>query len=63
MATQPVDRNEKIMSRDFGTKCLITDPVADRYLERASRNNPDQKKFKEFCGGKNGWNDFTERWH
>jgi hypothetical protein len=63
MATQPVDRHEKLMARDFGTRCLITDLAADRYLEKAAKNNPDQKKFTEFCGGKNGWNDFTERWH
>jgi len=63
MAIQPVDRNEELMSQDFGTVCLITDPVAERYLSRAARNNPDQKKFKEFCGGAGGWTDYTERWH
>jgi len=63
MAIQPVDRNTNLMSQDFGTKCLITDLAADVYLNRASRNNPEQKKFKEFCGGKNGWDDYCERWH
>ena len=34
MANSPVDRNEKIMEKENGTKCLITDPKADFYLAR-----------------------------
>jgi hypothetical protein len=51
------------MQEQFGTRVLITDPAADRYLEKAAKNAPNQKKFTEFCGGVGGWSDFTERWH
>lgn len=63
MALKPVDRNASLMQETTGAKVLITDLAADRYLERAKKENPHQKKFTEFCGGKEGWNDFTERWH
>jgi hypothetical protein len=64
MANHPnPDRNASMMQKDFGTKVLITDPSADKYLERAKREDPTQKKFTEFCGGTGGWNDYTERWH
>lgn len=52
-----------MMLEDFGTKVLITNPAADRLLEKAKRESPNQKKFTEFCGKQNGWDDFTERWH
>jgi hypothetical protein len=52
-----------MMEEQFGTRVLITDPRADKYLERAKREQLTQKKFTEFCGGKGGWSDFTERWH
>jgi hypothetical protein len=63
MANSKVDRDEHQMFAEHGTKCLITDPVADKYLDRARKEDPTQKKFTEFCGKKNGWDDFTERWH
>ena len=63
MALKPVDRNASMMEEDFGTRVLITDVAADRYMEKARKENPTQKKFTEFCGGKGGWTDFTERWH
>jgi hypothetical protein len=52
-----------MMEEDFGTRVLITDPAADRYLAKAAKENPEQEKFKKFCGGKGGWSDYTERWH
>lgn len=64
MANHPnPDNVPSMMQEDFGTKVLITDPAADRLLNKAARENPLQKKFTEFCGKKNGWDDFTERWH
>lgn len=63
MALKPVDRNEKIMEKEFGTRVLITDLAADKYLEKAKKEDVNQKKFSEFCGGKGGWSDYTERWH
>lgn len=63
MALKPVDRNASLMQETTGAKVLITDLAADRFLEKAKKEDPNQKKFTEFCGGKKGWNDFTERWH
>jgi hypothetical protein len=63
MASSKVDRDEQVMFAEHGTKCLITDPAADRYLEKAAKESKAQKKFTEFCGGKGGWSDYTERWH
>jgi hypothetical protein len=64
MAIKPnPDNVPSMMQEDFGTKVLITDIAADKLLARASKNNPNQKKFTEFCGGAGGWSDFTERWH
>ena len=63
MANSPVDRNTDLMQETTGAKVLITDLAADRLLAKASRENPMQKKFTEFCGKQNGWDDYTERWH
>jgi hypothetical protein len=63
MANSPIDRNPDIMQEQFGTRVLITDLAADKYLEKSHKENPTQKKFTEFCGGAGGWSDFTERWH
>jgi len=64
MAIQPnPDKVPSLMQEDFGTRVLITDLSADRLLAKAAKENPDQKKFTEFCGKKNGWDDYTERWH
>lgn len=63
MAKSPVDTNSSMMQEDFGTKVLITDPAADRYLAKAAKEKTDQEKFTKFCGGKGGWSDYTERWH
>lgn len=64
MAIHPnPDRNASLMQETTGAKVLITDLAADCYLERAAKENPNQKKFTEFCGKQNGWDDYTERWH
>jgi hypothetical protein len=63
MANSPVDRNSEIMLAEHGTRCLITDIAADKYLAKAHKERSDQKKFTEFCGKQNGWDDYTERWH
>ena len=63
MAIEKVDRDEQQMFEEHGTRCLITDLAADKYLDRARKEDPTQKKFTVFCGKKNGWDDFTERWH
>jgi hypothetical protein len=58
-----VDRNTEIMKEVTGATVLITDRAADRLLAKAAKERANQKKFTEFCGGKGGWNDYTERWH
>lgn len=58
MANSPTDAIPAMMQEDFGTKYLITDPKADRYLFSTKAK---QKKFTEFCGGAGGWDDFCER--
>ncbi len=63
MALNPVDRNTELMQQEHGTRVLITDLAADKYLEKAAKEYPTQKKFTEFCGKQNGWYDYTERWH
>ena len=63
MAYSPVDRNARLMQEITGATVLITDLAADKLLAKAAKENPHQKKFTEFCGKKNGWDDYTERWH
>jgi hypothetical protein len=63
MATKKVDTVPEIMNQEHGTTVLITDRAADKFLAKAAKENPNQKKFTEFCGCKGGWSDYTERWH
>ena len=53
---------EETMFAEFGTKVLITNPKSDLYLKKASENKTPQK-YSQWCGGENGWDDYTERWH
>lgn len=50
------------MFEDFGTRVLITNPAADKYLD-ASKEKKEaiEKKYSQWCGGRNGYDDFTER--
>ena len=44
MANNPnPDFIQEIMERDFGTRVLITDPAADRYLEEYKKRQLKQK--------------------
>jgi len=62
MANSPnPDRNESLMQRDFGTRVLITDPAADRYLKEAAKHGTE--RYSKWCGGKGGFDDFAERLH
>ena len=63
MATQPnPEFLQETMFEDHGTKVLITNPLADKYLDQAAKRI-DQKKYGQWCGGQDGWDDYTERWH
>jgi hypothetical protein len=67
MANHPnPDTNPSMMQEDFGTRVLITSPIADQYLKKARKDKyketPDDR-YSRPCGGKGGFDDFVERWH
>lgn len=60
MANHPIpDHVPSMMERDFGTTVLITDPRADKYLNR-HRNDPPSDRLSRHCGGKDGFDDYVE---
>jgi len=64
VATQPnPEFLQEIAYPEQGTKCLITSPKADYYLEQARQGKKHQipEKYRNWCGGPNGWDDYTER--
>jgi hypothetical protein len=44
MANSPVDRNKSLMEKDFGTKVLITDRSADKYLDLSKQQKEEKAK-------------------
>jgi len=63
MANHPnPDYDPSQMERDFGTVCLITNPIADFYLKKASKptNEPPKDRLSRPCGGKGGFDDYAE---
>jgi len=65
MKRRSPDVNQKLMSEQFGTMVLITDPKSEIYLKRAKKqtNKPPKNRLMRHCGGKNGFDDYVERWH
>jgi hypothetical protein len=61
MANSPVDRNPELMQEQFGTRVLITDLAADRYLEKSAKHG--SERYGRWCGGKGGFDDYAERLH
>jgi hypothetical protein len=61
MANSPIDKNPKIMQEQFGTRVLITDLAADKYLAQANRHG--KERYERWCGGTSGWDDYCERMH
>ncbi len=61
MANSPIDRNPELMQEEFGTKVLITDPAADKYLDKSAKHGTE--RYSRPCGGKGGFDDFCERMH
>lgn len=59
------DRNIDSMKEEFGTVCLITDLKADYYLNKIKKrkNEPPVDRYSRPCGGKDGFDDYVERWH
>jgi hypothetical protein len=67
MANHPnPDTVPEMMKGDFGTNVLITSPEADKYLRKArlkKYQDVPEDRYSRPCGGKNGFDDFIERWH
>ena len=61
MALNPVDRNAELMQQEHGTRVLITDLAADKYLDRSAKHGTE--RYSKWCGGKGGFDDFAERLH
>ena len=61
MALKPVDRNASLMQETTGAKVLITDLAADKYLAQSAKYGTD--RYRKWCGGKDGFDDFSERMH
>jgi len=59
MAMSPnPDRNSQFMKENWGTVKLITDYTPDKH-----KNDPPSDRYSRPCGGKNGFDDYVERWH
>ena len=50
-----------MMQEQFGTRVLITDLAADKYLAQSSKHGTE--RYRVWCGGKGGWDDYAERLH
>jgi hypothetical protein len=61
MALKPVDRNASLMQETTGAKVLITDLAADKYLAQSIKHGTE--RYRKWCGGKDGFDDFSERMH
>ena len=61
MANSPVDCNSELMQQEFGTKVLITDLAADKYLAKSAKHGTE--RYSRWCGGRGGWDDYAERLH
>jgi hypothetical protein len=61
MALNPVDRNASLMQETTGARVLITDLAADRYLEQSAKHGTE--RYRVWCGGAGGFDDFAERLH
>jgi hypothetical protein len=61
MANSKVDVNSDLMRETTGATVLITDQAADKYLAQSSKTG--RERYTKWCGGRDGFDDFVERWH
>ena len=61
MANSPIPDQSEYFIKSGMT--LITDPRSDRYLNKVKPNLPPNDRYSKWCGGKNGFDDYVERWH
>jgi hypothetical protein len=66
MAISPTDKNTAIMQELHGTRCLITSPSSDKYLDQAKKRPQcviPEDSYSRWCGGADGFDLFVERVH
>lgn len=56
------DNVPSMMSEDFGTTVLITDPRSDALLEKSRKMKymKPPNRLEKWCGGKGGFDDYAE---
>lgn len=61
MATNHIpDHDYDYMKEQFGTCVLITDPASEKILKK-SKKIPPNNRMNRWCGGKDGFDDYVER--
>ena len=61
MATTHVpDHDYDYMKQNFGTCVLISDPASEKYL-KMTKKVPPNNRMTRWCGGKDGFDDFVQR--
>lgn len=63
MSKYQVDRDVQYMYENWGTKRLITDYNALNSQENKKKNDPPEDRLSRPCGGKDGFDDYVERWY
>lgn len=63
MAKYQVDRDISYMKENWGTTKLITDYGAMTPTNNSRKNDPPQDRMSRPCGGRDGFDDYVERWH
>lgn len=59
MGNSPTDKSKDFIASGM---TLITDPASDRYLNKKKKNDPPSDRLSRQCGGKEGFDDYVERW-
>lgn len=63
MAIKPnPDRNVEYMKEMWGTTRLVTDYYQESPPKKKP-SEPPEDRYSRWCGGKNGFDDYVERWH
>ena len=62
MANSPVDKGKEFIESGM---TLITEYASERYLnkQKKKKNDPPSDRMSRHCGGKDGFDDYVERWH
>jgi len=60
MANSPVDKSKEFIESGM---TLITEYASEKYLNKKKKNDPPSDRLSRQCGGKNGFDDYVERWN